>query len=307
MTGGNITTQPSDNKYSIFVLIGAISYGILSTFVKFAYDAGFNLGEVAGAQILIGTVLTWIVLLLKKEKTFMTLNKNQIFKLMLTGIPMCLTSIFYYKCVELVPASIAILLLFQFTWIGNLVECAVEKKLPSKETIISMVLLIFGTVLASGVLNSNGNISLEGIFYGFLAAIVYTAFMYFNGKVETQIDSVTRTGVLLIGASIVICSVFPPVFLVNGAIQKGLLTYGLPLAIFGMVLPPVCFGIGVPKIGVGLASILGSIELPVATISACFVLKESVVLSQWVGVVIILVGVVFPLLANKGKNKAAAA
>jgi hypothetical protein len=37
-------------KYSLLVLIGACSYGILSTIMKFAYAEGFHINEVIGSQ-----------------------------------------------------------------------------------------------------------------------------------------------------------------------------------------------------------------------------------------------------------------
>lgn len=35
-------------RYSLLVLLGACSYGILAIFVKLAYAEGFSLGEVIG-------------------------------------------------------------------------------------------------------------------------------------------------------------------------------------------------------------------------------------------------------------------
>ncbi|MEW4151487.1 hypothetical protein Q0N88_14915 [Bacillus thuringiensis] len=37
-------------RYSLLVLLGACSYGILAIFVKLAYAEGFSLGEVIGSQ-----------------------------------------------------------------------------------------------------------------------------------------------------------------------------------------------------------------------------------------------------------------
>ena len=38
-------------RYSLLVLLGACSYGILAIFVKLAYAEGFSLGEVIGTNI----------------------------------------------------------------------------------------------------------------------------------------------------------------------------------------------------------------------------------------------------------------
>ncbi|MED2646907.1 EamA family transporter, partial [Bacillus thuringiensis] len=53
----------------------------------------------------------------------------------------------------------------------------------------------------------------------------------------------------------------------------------------------------IPKIGSGLATILGAAELPVTTIMSVFVLKEAVLSSQWFGVSLILIGIAIPQIA----------
>ena len=86
------------------------------------------------------------------------------------------------------------------------------------------------------------------------------------------------------GALTLVMIVFPPTFIFNGAISQGLWKYGLGLGIFSIVIPSIAFTIGIPKIGSGLATILGAAELPVTTIMSVFVLKEAVLSSQWLGV-----------------------
>ena len=144
----------SKTKHIIFVLLGAISYGVLSTFVKLVYGEGFTLGQIVFSQAGIGCLVLWLLVFLKKlinKEYRINFNRSDSIKLILTGIPIGLTSIIYYKCVQEIPASMAILLLFQFTWMGNLVECIMEKRLPSKTQVISIVLLLIGTAFSSNV------------------------------------------------------------------------------------------------------------------------------------------------------------
>ena len=79
---------------------------------------------------------------------------------------------FYYQCVKLVPASLAIILLMQFVWLSVLLELFIYKKKPSKMQILAIVIILGGTVLASGFTESSASeISIEGIIYGMLAAL----------------------------------------------------------------------------------------------------------------------------------------
>ncbi len=68
--------------------------------------------------------------------------------------------------------------------------------------------------------------------------------------------------------------------------------WGLPLALFGTILPPILFNMGMPKTGVGLGSILISIEIPVSVCMAYFLLNEEVAGVQWIGILVIILSVV---------------
>lgn len=114
-------------QYAIIVFLGGCCYGVLSTFVKLAYSAGFTMAEVTGAQFLFGTGLIWMTVLLTKKK-YKAINKIPVWKILVSGLPMGLTGIFYYKSLQTVDASLAIVYLFQFVWIGTVIEWIFYKK-----------------------------------------------------------------------------------------------------------------------------------------------------------------------------------
>ncbi len=293
-------------KYSFLVFIGAASYGILSTIAKLSYDAGFTASDATSSQMVLGLIMMWLIVFLsERKKSSANATKSEAINLMVMGVPMALTSVFYYQSVQLLPASIAILLLFQFTWIGILFEAISKRQLPSLAKFISVIILLGGTVFASGILSSGlEEYNTEGIIYGLLASISYALFIFFNGKTSIQISSAKKTAWMLTGATILTVIVYPPVFLINGAITQGYLIYGIPLALFGAVIPPFLFAVGIPKIGVGLSSIINATELPVAVLASSFILGEIVTSSQWTGVIIILSAMVIPnMLESKIKKR----
>jgi drug/metabolite transporter (DMT)-like permease len=76
-------------------------------------------------------------------------------------------------------------------------------------------------------------------------------------------------------------------------------TYGLVLALFGTIIPPVLFNVGFPNAGLGLGSIVSSLELPVSVTMAFVLLGEKVFFIQWVGIVLILFAIVLMNLPSK--------
>jgi drug/metabolite transporter (DMT)-like permease len=299
------TTQTTFTKGIILVLFGASSFGILSTFVKLAYADGYTLGDVTGTQAFFGAILLWSCYLIQKKvgKKIYPKSTTHWLKLVGAGVFTGLVSVFYYQCVKLVPASFAIILLMQFIWISILLELFIYKKKPTTKQLIAIIIILFGTVLASGFTEVKANeLNIEGIAYGMLAALCYAIFLMLNGKLGNDYPPLKKSALMITGACIFIFIVFPPSFLINGALAGSLLKWGIILAVFGTFIPPICFAAGIPKIGVTLSSILSSVELPVAVMMSSLILHEEVNLIRWIGVICMLSAVIIPNLENIKKQ-----
>ncbi|MBY0244829.1 MAG: DMT family transporter [Sphingobacteriaceae bacterium] len=286
-------------KGIILVFLGACSFGILSTFVKLAYADGYTLGDVTGTQAFFGAIMLWVFYGVQTQtrnhKKKAIVFQTKWYVLVLAGVFTGLVSLLYYQCVKLVPASIAIILLMQFIWIGVLLELIIFKKKPSKIQLLAVLFVLFGTVLASGMMDAQiNNISFSGIVYGLLAAFCYAVFLMLNGKLGNEYPPLKKSALMITGACILIFLVLPPQFLFNGALNGSLMKWGIILAVFGTVIPPICFSNGIPRAGLALSSIISSAELPVAVCMSAMVLQEEVNATQWLGVVIILVSLVLP-------------
>ncbi|RZL15786.1 MAG: EamA family transporter, partial [Pedobacter sp.] len=111
-----------------------------------------------------------------------------------------------------------------------------------------------------------------------------------------------KSALMITGACIIVFILLPPHFLINGALGGSLLKWGLILAVFGTVIPPLCFAGGIPKAGLTISSILSSVELPVAVTMSALVLHEEVSLIRWLGVAVILSAMILPNLENIKKG-----
>lgn len=111
-------------------------------------------------------MLAWLVVLFTKRKK---LTRIQILKLILSGVPFWLTGLFYYQALQTLNASLAIVFLFQFVWIGALLEWVFHKKKPTKRKLISIGLLLVGSVLAANLLfQERLALSWQGSIWGML-------------------------------------------------------------------------------------------------------------------------------------------
>ncbi|MGG1147930.1 EamA family transporter [Bacillus wiedmannii] len=288
-------------KYSLLVLFGACSYGVLSTIFKLGFIDGFSAHQLLGGQYVFGWIgLLLLVLFVSRHKV----TKKQFFSLLTVGTTMSMTGIFYAISVEELPASIAVVLLFQFTWIGVVIEAIANRTLPSREKVISIIILFTGTLFAGGVFEGLGqNFSTKGIIFGLLAAVSFSFYVFASGRVATEVPPYTKSFLMTTSATLIVCLFFPPTFLTDGALQAGLWKYAFFLGLFGVVVPVICFSIGVPKVETGLSTILGAAELPTAIIASITLVHEVVTFMQWIGILFILFGIFTPQLLTARKTK----
>lgn len=277
-------------KYSILVFFGGCSYGVVSTFVKLAYRNGLTVSEVTGSQYFFGAAMLWMVALCVPK---IKLPLKQWVILLVSGMPMGLTGIFYNQSLGHINASFAIILLLQFIWMNLSLQYVFDKNIPNRNNVIAVTVILLGSALASGVLKSSISFSWVGIGWGLLAALSFATFVYVSGRASIPIHPIYKSAIMTSGAALVVFVLMPPVFLFNGVMTNGLLKYGILTGLFGSVIPPVLFNIGMPKVR-SLGNILSASELPMAVLMSTLVLGETVNYSQWIGVLLILVGIVYP-------------
>jgi len=293
-------------KGSIFVALGACSYGMLTTFVKMAYEDGYTSHEVTFSQMLLGlTGLLLINLFVRKKDGApgeTSRSKSKI-KLIAAGTSLGLTSTFYYLAVKYIPVSIGIVMLMQSVWMGVVFEALMKRKKPGAKKMLAVVAILAGTLLATNVFKDSFEIDWRGIGWGALAAMSYTATIYCSNTVSLEMHSLKRSLWMMVGGFIVVSFITLP-YLINDFNTDILLNWGLVLALFGTILPPLLYTAGMPKIDVGLGAIISSIELPAAVLMAYFLLNEQVDLAQWLGIALILLAVVQMNLKKSKHTKA---
>lgn len=315
-------------KGVLFVGIGASIYGMLATFVKMAYKDGFTTSEVTTSQFLLGLtgllVLNFIQTITSKQKLSSPSGK-EVRMLMLAGTSLGCTSLFYYIAVQYIDVSIAIVLLMQSVWFSVVVESFISKKLPNARKVVSVIIVLAGTILATNLMNMEIELDWHGIFWGLMAAASYTLTMFTSNTLATHLPVFRKSIIMLCGGAVV---VFAFLFFAQiGPMYSDSLksfylnftentehihsfnysifwTYGFVLALFGTIIPPILFNVGFPNAGLGLGSIVSSLELPVSVTMAFVLLDEKVIFVQWIGIALILFAIVLMNLPSKQEYKA---
>ncbi len=305
--------QKNTIKGVILVALGASSFGMLASFVKLAYQSGYTTVEVTLSQVLLGLIGVFLInFFRKKNPTQAKASAKDRRNLILGGTTMGFTSVLYYLSVSYIDASIAVVLLMQSVWIGVVMESILTKKFPSIIKIVAVAMVLFGTLLATNVLQSQITLDIRGVVFGLLAALSFATTMLCSNIIATQLAAPQRSLFMLCGATIVV-AIFTFVAQVgpnNFDFMRDFYSnftndmssirdfnwsifykWGIILALFGTILPPLFLTMGFPYTGVGLGSIISSLELPVSVSVAYFVLQEKVIALQWLGILLILTAI----------------
>lgn len=300
-----MTSQNNVLKGVFLVALGATTYGMLATFVKMAYSEGYTTAEVTTSQFIYGILGILVINLFQriknKNKPAVKASRKNIFSLMLAGTSLGMTSLFYYLAVKYIPVSIGIVLLMQTVWMGVLLEMILEKKLPSKQKVIAVFIVLFGTVLATNIINNDIDLDWRGLVWGMLAAASFTTTMFTANSVATEISSAQRSLYMLLGGAVIVFS-FAFATQVTAFNLEIFLKWGIVLSLFGTIIPPLLMTAGFPLTGIGLGSIVSALELPVSVLMAYVLLNEKVIFSQWVGIVLIILAIIIMNVNFKSKK-----
>lgn len=285
-------------KGVVLVALGATSYGMLATFVKLAYKEGFTTAEVTSSQFIYGIIGVLFINLfqrIKNKNSAIKANSKNILHLMIAGTSMGMTSVFYYLAVKYIPVSIGIVLLMQTVWMGVLLEWFLDKKAPSIQKTLAVLVVIIGTAFAINIFKINFNDTTidwtKGLFWGLLAAASFTTTMFTANKVALGISSAQRSLFMLFGGAIIVFGF--GLFTQTTEFNFEIFTkWGIVLALFGTIIPPMLLNAGFPLTGIGLGSIVSSLELPVSVLMAYFLLNEELQLIQWIGILLIILAIV---------------
>jgi len=260
--------------------------------VKLGFKDGYTSGELIGSQYLVGWVIIAAIYLFSFNYKISLKSAGQ---LLFTGLMTALVGITYAVSVSELPASIAVVFLFQFTWIGVVIESIMTRTWPSKSKLVAILLLVIGTLMAGAIFNQSlSSLSMKGVLFGLLAALFFALYMVLSSKVATQEAAPKRLFFISTGAFLTISLTTNPIHLVTQLTETSLWRYGLLLGVLGVVVPFFLFAISMPKIGAGLGTILCAAELPSAMVVSVIFLGELVTPLQWSGMFLIVLGIMSP-------------
>ncbi|CAI3937019.1 EamA family transporter [Commensalibacter communis] len=276
----------------ILVLLGTISYGLPASLIKLSKQDGITEANILFFQFFFGCLALGILYFIstKKIKTNETpLNSSAKRSLILSGTALALTNSFYFTSLEYVSVAIAAVMLMQSVWITSVLDFIFKKVVPNPIQIISIIVVLVGTIFTANLINTTMVISPFGLFLSFMSGVCYAVTIMVTNNLAPQASAVGRSFYISLGAFIVISLLWG--WSINFTIIPLSLKWGMMIACFAIVLPLLLFAKGMPKITAGIGGVLSALELPAAIAFAYFILDEHITLLQFIGVILIFIAI----------------
>lgn len=288
---------------SVLIFIAGSSYGFIVPVIKTANENGIFPSTVLPLQYLIALVASLIFVLVRRIKWS---SPKKLCEMAVLGIFTGGTSICYYTAVTLLPSSAALTLLFQYVWISVLIECIHKRKLPTLSSVISIAVILIGTVFATGLLDDSA-ISLDpiGVAFGAASAVFYALFLYFSGIIGVGQPTALRA-VMLAAGGVIATSIVSPGAYIAAVQTPQVWPYSFALSILGIIFPTTVINYASPKLSAGMVSIMASSELPVGILAAWALVADVPSPLVIFGSILVLLGIFLkqiPALLVKRKDR----
>ena len=275
---------------SLQVVSASICLGTLPLLTSLCYKVGLNAITILAFRFLIATSVIWSYFWFTKTKLNITLKQITI----VGGAGILgygLMSLTYLNSFHYIPSSMSAMILLTYPVIVTYLSSLLLKSPITKDKIVAVILITLG-----GILMGWGKIAFNpfGIFLAVLSTILYALYILFLGSPLTfDLDSKSLAAIM-----------FPACALFNfivGTLQGDLILDLTPtswlliviMALLGTGFSIMFFSSGVQKVGSTTASILGNVEPFTAFILGIFILGENATITQWMGALLIFLGVLY--------------
>ena len=275
--------------YALIVFVAGSSYGFVVPIVKIAAQHGVSVADILPAQYIVAFTVALAVVLVRRLPFP---SVRDLPKLAGMGLLAAGTSLCYYRAVALLPGTVALTLLFQFVWIGVVLECASTRRLPAKRTMAAVVVVLVGTVFAAGLLeDALSSLDLAGVLFGLGSAVFYALFLFFSGRVGVDCAVPVRTVMLAAGA-FVLASAFNVDYFTGALWDASVWPFAVALGVVGVLMPTSLIALASPKLSPSVVTVMASSELPMGVLCAWAIIGEQPSPLALVGVVLVLGGIV---------------
>lgn len=278
-----------EREGALFCLLAAVGYSVTAPFAKLAYTADVNVVTLLAVRYLIAAVFFW-ALIARAGRGLPP--RSTITRGILLGV-ICQSgqTFLFASALTRIDAALAILLLYAYPAMITVAAVLIGRERLTLRRVIALLVASAGVALVlSGPRGGGGD--LLGVLLALGAAAVYTVTILTGHAILRATPPFTLAALVATGAAVT----FTTAGVAGGGLRFNFTPWGwLPiigLALCASVLATVANYAGISRVGPTVASILGTMEIPLGVVIATLLLGERLFPLQVVGGLLVLSAVV---------------
>lgn len=291
-------------KSLLFIIVAGIFWGTSCLFANGLSVYGITPIQMTAARGMVSFICMALFCLIARRGAFRTGLKSLLL-FICGGIALFATATLYYVAMQETSVAVAVVLLYTSPVIVMAVSAFLFKERITKLKLISIFVMLIGSVLVSGIIG-DVKINLLGALYGILSAICYTVYNILTKlQMKNGDDPYTATFYTFATICVVSLAVANPVDMVSKAAANPWpvipLLIGIGIATF--VIPYFLYTASLKELSVSTASTLSIIEPMTASILGMIFLEEIPTPLGIIGIILVLASVVMISLGEKKQHE----
>ena len=292
-------------RSALLILLAGALWGTMGIFVRRFNSFGFDAMQVASLRLTAGAVIFIIALALRGGGGFKIAARDIPLFLGLGLGSVLFFTVCYFKAIELMPLSIAAILLYTSPIWVTLMSVLFFKERLTLRRVAALALAFGGCVLVSGL--GGGGLTPLGLLIGLCSGIGYGLYSILGTVALRKYEPLTVTTYAFLfsaAGSWLICRPAEMLSIVSSLVSSlpplGFALDVLGIAVVTAVAPYLLYTLGLKNTPASKAAIMATVEPLVATVLGIVVFSEPLTPVAAAGIVLILSAIV--LLNARGKE-----
>lgn len=272
-----------------FVALSALCYGCMAIFVKFCYAGQINMVTTLSVRFILASIFLWAAVWIGRQPVFVS-YKDLASLMLVSLLGYGGSATFFFASLQLIPASLASLVLFIHPVLVTLFEAVIYRLPLDLKKVSALALSTAGLVLVLG--NISGSVNPMGVILVLCAALSYTAYLLYGNRVVRRHPPLVTTAFVLSFAA----AGFTLAGLAGGGISfdfpAASWTWLVALALVSTSMGILFLFAGLNRLEAGRASIISTFEIVVTVGASSLLFGEALTPLQAAGGLMILAGII---------------
>ena len=290
--GLNINMKNNSARSALLILLAGALWGTMGIFVRRFNSFGFDAMQVASLRLTAGAVIFIIALALRGGKGFKIAARDIPLFLGLGLGSVLFFTVCYFKSIEMLPLSIAAILLYTSPIWVTLMSVLFFKERLTLRRAAALALAFGGCVLVSGL--GGGGLTPLGLLIGLCSGIGYGLYSILGSVALRKYEPLTVTTYAFLFSAAGSWLICRPAEMLSIAVSLplGFALDVLGIAVVTAVAPYLLYTLGLKNTPASKAAIMATIEPLVATVLGIAVFSEPLTPVAAAGIVLILSAIV---------------